>query len=261
VNGTNGADNIQVTAQGGILSVAGLPSLVTIKNAEPTDGLTVDGLGGDDAISAKGLAAGVISLTIDGGDGNDSIDGSGGGDQLLGGDRNDFIIGRKGDDTALLQAGDDVFVWNPGDGNDIVEGQDGTDELLFNGANINENIDISANGQRVRFTRDVANVTMDLNGTERITFNALGGIDKVVVGDLTGTAATDIFVNLSGSRTAPGVGDGKPDVVTVTGTPGNDTITGVIVGNELQLTGLTAVTHVSGSDATGDKVLVNGGGG
>ena len=50
---------------------------------------------------------------------------------------------------ALLGAGDDTFVWNPGDGSDTVEGQAGTDTLQFNGANINENINISANGGRV----------------------------------------------------------------------------------------------------------------
>ena len=42
--------------------------------------------------------------------------------------------------------GNDTFVWNPGDGSDAVEGQDGTDTLQFNGANINEKIDITANG-------------------------------------------------------------------------------------------------------------------
>jgi hypothetical protein len=57
-----------------------------------------------------------------------------------------------------MGAGDDVFQWNPGDGSDTVEGQDGTDTMLFFGANIAENIDIAANGARVRFARDVANV-------------------------------------------------------------------------------------------------------
>ena len=65
--------------------------------------------------------------------------------------------------------GDDTFVWNPGDGSDTVEGQDGTDTLQFNGANINEKIDISANGTRARFTRDVANITMDINSVEQST--------------------------------------------------------------------------------------------
>jgi hypothetical protein len=50
---------------------------------------------------------------------------------------------------------------------------------MFNGANIAENIDISANGARARFFRDVAGVTMDLNGVEQIDFNALGGADNV----------------------------------------------------------------------------------
>jgi Ca2+-binding RTX toxin-like protein len=82
-----------------------------------------------------------------GGDGNDL---------LLGGDGNDTITGARGNDTAQLGAGDDTFVWNPGDGSDVVEGGSGTDTLQFNGSNIGENIDISANGERVRFTRDVA---------------------------------------------------------------------------------------------------------
>ena len=103
--------------------------------------------------------------------------------------------------------GDDTFVWNPGDGSDTVEGQDGTDTLLFNGANVNENIDITANRGRVRFTRDVANITMDLNGIEHIDFNALGGADNITVGDLTGTGVTQVAIDLAATP-GSGVGDG-----------------------------------------------------
>ena len=60
-------------------------------------------------------------------------------------------------------------MWNPGDDNDTVEGQAGFDTMLFNGANVTENIDISANGARVRFFRNIANVTMDLNDVEALT--------------------------------------------------------------------------------------------
>ena len=63
-----------------------------------------------------------------------------------------------------MGAGDDTFVWNPGDDNDTVEGQAGIDTLLFNGANVAENIDISANGGRVLFFRNIANVD---DGPER----------------------------------------------------------------------------------------------
>ena len=87
---------------------------------------------------------------------------------LLGGDGNDTVNGGRGNDTALLGSGNDTFVWNPGDGSDTVEGQDGTDTLQFNGSNVGEIMDISANGGRVRLTRDVGAITMDLNGVERI---------------------------------------------------------------------------------------------
>src|SRR5258706_12619204 len=105
----------------------------------------------------------------------------------MGGDGNDTIIGGRGNDVLIGGAGNDTFVWNPGDGNDTVEGQGGVDTLQFNGANVSEKIDISANGSRARLTRDVANITMDLNGVERINVDALGGADNITVNDMTGT--------------------------------------------------------------------------
>ena len=96
-------------------------------------------------------------------------------------------------------------MWNPGDGSDIVEGQAGVDTLVFNGANMAENIDISANGGRVRLFRDVGNVTMDLNGVEHINLNALGGADNVIVNDLSGTGVTQVNINLA----RHGGGDGR----------------------------------------------------
>ena len=113
-----------------------------------------------------------------------------GNDILIGSEGDDLFNGGDGNDTALMGAGDDIFVWNPGDDNDTLEGQDGFDTMLFNGANVAENINISANGGRVLFFRDIANVTMDLNDVEKIDFNALGGADNIVVNDLSGTDVT-----------------------------------------------------------------------
>ena len=107
---------------------------------QANDRLTLNGLGGDDVIDATSLEADGIQLTMNGGLGDDMFLGSEGDDLFNGGD---------GDDTALMGAGDDTFVWNPGDDNDTLEGQDGFDTMLFNGANVAENIDISANGGRV----------------------------------------------------------------------------------------------------------------
>ena len=120
---------------------------MTIDGAEgANDSLVINALGGNDTIDASALAAGVIKLTIDGGDGNDTIIGSDGADTLIGGAGNDVVTGGRGNDVAFLGDGNDQFIWNPGDGSDIVEGQGGNDTLVFNGANVNENIDISANG-------------------------------------------------------------------------------------------------------------------
>ena len=189
VNGTNGGNHITLSLQNGKVVVSGLRAQVTIANAEQTDALTINGAGGNDTIDASALLATSAQLTIDGGAGNDTIIGGQGADTLIGGDGNDVVTGGRGDDVAFLGAGNDTFIWNPGDGSDVVEGQGGTDTLVFNGSNASENIDISANGGRVRFFRDVGNVTMDLNGVENINFAALGGADNIVVGDLTGADA------------------------------------------------------------------------
>ena len=122
------------------MTVRGLAARTTITNADAGDRLTVNGLAGNDTIDASALAAGQVDLALNGGAGNDTLIGSHG---------NDTVAGGIGNDVAQLGDGDDTFVWNPGDGSDTVEGQGGTDTLLFNGANVNENMDISANGSRV----------------------------------------------------------------------------------------------------------------
>ena len=76
----------------------------------------------------------MTTLTIEGGDGNDSLRGGNGPDLLVGGDGNNELDGNQGADTALMGRGDDRFQWDPGDGNDVVEGQTGTDVLAFTAA-------------------------------------------------------------------------------------------------------------------------------
>ncbi|MGE0258893.1 MAG: beta strand repeat-containing protein [Alphaproteobacteria bacterium] len=253
-NGTNNRDVVTVSGAAGSVSVVGLPSLVTLSQAEADDQLTINTFGGNDLIDAAGLPSGVVKLTIDAGAGNDVITGSAGPDVLIGGDGNDYVAGNRGDDLALLGAGNDWFLWNPGDGSDTVEGQDGSDALLFNGANIGERIDISANGPRVRFSRDIANVTMDLDGVERIYFNALGGADTVTVNDLTGTDVTQVNLNLAASG---GAGDGAVDTVIVNATPGDDAVTIGGAGSVISVNGLSAAVTVTGSEAN-DRLTVNG---
>ena len=261
VTGTDGADQITVVGAGTSVAVTGLSAQVNVNNTEAgNDRLVIKAGSGNDTINATGLPAGVIGLTIDGGAGNDIILGSQGNDTLLGGVGNDVVTGGRGDDVAFLGASNDTFIWNPGDGSDIVEGEAGIDTLLFNGANIAETINILANGGRTLFLRDVANITMDLNGVENLDFNALGGADTIVVGDLTGTGVKQVNVDLS-AVAGGGTGDGAADSVTVNGTQGGDAITIVSSGAAVIVAGLAARVALTGSEGADDSLVVNGQGG
>src|SRR5262249_9995096 len=260
VAGTAGGDSIEVLGAGNDLTVIGLAALVSISNSDGVgDRLTIKAGGGDDVISAATLLADVVSLTIDGGAGDDQISGGRGADSLIGGDGDDFIDGNQGNDHAFLGAGDDTFQWDPGDGNDVVEGGDGTDTLVFNGANIAEAIDISANGERVRFFRDIANITMDLNDVERIEFNARGEADTINVGELSGTDVKEVAIDLAAAL-GGSVGDGQIDSVTVNGTGGDDAVTVASIGSKIVVNGLAAQVTIDHADKT-DRLIINGLGG
>jgi Ca2+-binding RTX toxin-like protein len=249
-NGTAADDHISVVNSGGSVVVKGLAAQVSIANAEAGDALVVNGLGGNDVIDASAIKAGQPQLTLNGGDGNDTITGSAG---------DDIVNGGRGNDVALLGAGNDTFVWNPGDGSDTVEGQSGTDTLQFNGSNVNENIDISANGSRVRLFRDVGNVTMDLNGVENINVAALGGADNITVNDLTGTAVKQVAIDLSGTP-GSGVGDGQADTIVINATNGSDVINISESNGVITVSGLGEDVTIRGFEAN-DRIVINGLGG
>ncbi len=225
--------------------MTGLPAAVNIANAEPAnDTWTINALAGADTVDASGLDATSVKLESNGGDDADLLTGSAG---------SDLIEGDRGNDVALLAAGDDTFVWDPGDGSDTIEGQDGTDTLRFNGANIAEQIDLSANGKRLRFFRDVANITMDTAGVERVDFNALGGADVVTVNDLTGTAVSDVSVDLG----LNGAGDGSSDRVVINGTNGTDTINVSGDAGGVKVSGLAATVKILHPEAANDRLEIN----
>jgi Ca2+-binding RTX toxin-like protein len=255
VHGSDGADIFGIAANGTHARVdAGNLHL----DVGTTESLVIDAGDGDDSISAVGNLAQLTNLILDGGAGNDTIRGGNGADLLLGGDGNDFIDGNQGNDTALMGAGDDTFQWDPGDGSDIVEGQAGFDTMLFNGSNIAENMEVSANGSRILFTRNIGNITMDVNDVERIDVTTLGGADNVVVNDLSGTDVTEVNVNLAASG---GGGDGSADVVTVNATSGDDVA--VISGDAggLSVLGLAARLSITGAEGGLDQLHVNAGAG
>ncbi|HEY0551484.1 MAG TPA: calcium-binding protein, partial [Verrucomicrobiae bacterium] len=172
-----------ILVNGGAVPVTGGTASVT-----NTTLIRILGLGGNDVIEVSDLTGpmppanllggdGDDTLTgsnnadeLDGGAGNDSLFGRGGIDILIGGIGNDLLVGGLGQDQLFGGEGNDRFVWNPGDASDLVEGEYGEDTLVFNGANIGENVDLSANGPRLRFFRNIANITMDCAGIEQVVF-------------------------------------------------------------------------------------------
>jgi Ca2+-binding RTX toxin-like protein len=249
VNGTATNDVIKVSGSTNGVDVLGLSATVSVIGGEPDlDRLVINGLGGDDVLDASAVEAGAIALTLNGGADNDV---------LIGGAGDDLLIGGPGNDTAFGGAGDDTFVWNPGDGSDVFEGQSGHDTMLFNGANIAEHVDISANGPRLRFFRNIANITMDCNGVEVVEFNALGGSDLITVNDLSGTSVATVNLNLAGTLNSTN-GDNSADTVIVNGTAGNDviTVTGTPAAG-VSVQGLSATVNITGTDPAFDQLIIN----
>jgi Ca2+-binding RTX toxin-like protein len=247
-NGSTNSDHIFITGSTNEVSVTGIGTTLKIVNAEVgLDTLVVNGGFGDDTLDASLVEAGAMDITLNGGEGNDL---------LIGGDGDDLLIGGRGLDTMFGGLGDDVFQWNPGDGNDVLEGEEGEDTMFFNGANIAEQISISPNGTRVRFTRDVAGITMDSHEVEIIRFNALGGVDLITVNDLTGTGVTDVNLNLAGALTLENP-DNTADSVIINGTENADSVSITPIAGGVSVQGLSAKVNITAADPTLDKLFIN----
>ena len=252
-NDTNDPHTFSVTANGSFAFVSG--DGATGVNVLAED-VVLSMFGGNDTTFATGNLITLTDLTIDGGKGADTLNGGNDADVILGGDGNDFTDGNQGEDTVFLGTGADTFNWDPGDSNDVVEGQDGTDTLRFNGANIGEHFDAAANGGRLRFFRDIANVTMDTDDVEKVLVNATGGADVVTVHDMTGTDVTGVTVDL-GTPIGTTGGDGAVDTVTAEGAAGLDVVGFGAVAGGVSVTGLAATTTVLNGELANDALTVN----
>ena len=204
---------------------------------------------------SNGAFTDTIPTTLDGGRGDDQISGGRGVELFLGGSGNDTIDGNQGNDRALMGAGDDTFIWDPGDGSDVVEGQDGADTMRFNGANIAEKFELSANGPRLRFTRDIGNITMDTDDVERVDVNALGAVDLVTVHDLSGTDVSRVNVDES-NPAGSGLGDNAIDQVVVEGTNGNNVVSVEGSNGSARVAGLAALVSITGAEPATDTLTI-----
>jgi len=115
-------------------------------------------------------------------------------------------------------------------------------------------MEASANGGRVRFTRNVANIVMDLDDVETIAAKALAGVDTVTANDLSGTDVTNVAPDLA----APGGGsDAAADNVIVNATNGDDVVTVAGSSSNAEVAGLAARVSLAGAIAGSDRLTVN----
>ena len=142
-----------------------------------TERFEVNGLGGDDSITANDGVGTLTLLSVDGGAGVDTINGSDGADLILGGEADDVlsggggddrIVGDRGSDTMNGGTGDDTLVWNNGDGTDAANGDDGRDDVEVNGAPAAGDIfTVEPNGARIKFDRpNLVPFSIDIGSSE-----------------------------------------------------------------------------------------------
>jgi Dockerin type I domain len=245
--GTILVNNGDVPIQGGPATVAN------------THMIMINGAGGNDSLSIDERSGAMPSASIFGGAGNDRLGGT---------DGPDFFDGGTGNDEIFMGDGDDTFQWNPGDGSDLVDGGGGNDTMIFNGSDLAEEFDISANvndppgadGFRsVRFMRDIGSVVMDLSGLENIDLSAFGGADAVAINDQSLTALLNVNVDLAGAASS---GDGAADSVVVNGSDQDENVQITAPdGHTIHVTGLSPNVTITGSDGTTDHLSVNSLGG
>jgi Ca2+-binding RTX toxin-like protein len=252
IAGRGGNDTISLDEANGPLPAADMSGGTgddTLTGGSGNDHLSGDA--GDDSIQSR-----VGTDELRGGGGNDILVGGNDADTLLGGDGDDQVDGNRGDDVVQLGAGNDTFQWDPGEGNDTVDGQSGRDTLRFNGSAVSENLDVSANGTRLRFLRNVGNVTMDLNGVERVDVNPVGGADRLTINDVSGTDLTETNLNLAAAGGL--LSDAQPDTVIVNASSGNDAVT--VTGSSsagVTVSGLPTIIRITGTDGTIDQLACN----
>ena len=157
-----------------------------------------------------------------------------------------------------MGAGDDTFVWNPGDDDDTLEGQAASTPCSSTAPSSPRRSTFLADGGRVLFTRDIANVMMDLNDVESIDFTARGGADTSGH-DLSGTDVVEVNVNLAATPMETRATGGRQ--VIVNGTGGDDVILVVGDASGVSVLGLAAQVNITGAEAANDRLEVRAGDG
>jgi Ca2+-binding RTX toxin-like protein len=249
-------DRITITSVGGLVKVNDGDPDGAVNSAAVTS-IDVSGGPGANDITLAGVNGtdftALASVTVDGGDGNDTINGSQLADELEGGNGDDRIIGDNNPagskDESRGESGNDTMVWNPGDGDDINEGADGSDTVEVNGGG-KEQFEVTP-GRFARVQPDPtfgAPFTVDFSTSEKLDLNA---------------GAADDIVNMAGGALGLAIdADGGDGNDTIDGSDAPDLLTGGNGDDRLIGDNNAAGTRdVSLGDAGNDTLVWNPGDG
>jgi Ca2+-binding RTX toxin-like protein len=232
----SGNDIVTLTKAGSFVSVAGLPVKLLVTGGTNA-AISVGGGDGNDKVDASAVPADLLDLALDGGTGNDTV------------------IGGKGNDGIFLGTGNDLFLWNPGQGSDSINGDADFDTVRMTGSAGNEIFGIKVDGFETVMSR--GSVELDTVAVERLQVRALGGADRIIINDLTGSDARRVDIDLAavagGTKT-----DGKVDIVSVAGTVNSDFITVSNSGGTVVVDGIPVKVNVTHADKT-DRLIIDGG--
>ncbi|UOM34097.1 calcium-binding protein [Acuticoccus sp. I52.16.1] len=220
-----------------------------------TELMEVNGQGGDDTIDGSLVADGFIQFNADGGAGDDLLLGTQGDDLLEGGLGDDKLVGNEGDDTMLGGLGDDQMVWNNGDGSDTMNGGLGDDIAIVNGSDGSGDAFVVGNTfGTVEFDRvNFGQFGLEIDNTETLVVNGLGGNDTVDAGDLR-IGLIDLKIN-GGAGEDELIGSNGGD--TLAGDTGNDTMLGAR-GDDLMIWRNGDGSDLMNGGANDDTALVEG---
>ena len=251
IYGGDGNDNVvfQLANDGTkdfINAEAGNDTVAVYGNGQVTSDVLAVSLGdGDDVFSVENNA-GLKSLTVDGGDGNDTISaGNGGNETLMGGKGNDQLYGGKGDDSMAGGDGNDLFY--VGAGKDTIDGGTGTNGVtyFYDTKDVNVNL-MTGVDQKGDVLTNISNVVGG-SGNDMLVGNNSGNL-------LNGYLGNDFIVGGAGNDYIDG-GDGND---TIHSGMGSDTLIGG-AGND-KLFSLDGIGNSYLSGGTGNDTLYGGSG-
>jgi Ca2+-binding RTX toxin-like protein len=206
-----------------------------------------DGLAGSDHLSISAVP-GVVSYTVDGGDGDDTLSGGEGSELLLGGAGNDLLFGNGGDDTLDGGTGSDTL--KGGAGNDTADYSSRTADLSIGIGILSDDGGV---GEHDNVYLDMETV-LGGSGDDRI--GGGGGANLI-----TGGAGNDSLFGNYGNDTLFGESgddllDGQQGNDYLHGGDGNDTLDGA--GGIDTLTGGTGIDSFLNGETTTDPETSGG---